>query len=299
MKRSVFTCIALAILAAACAMPDANSMPTAVPTPALVFDYDASVPFDVKINSETEQDGVIVTDLSYAAHDKNFASNLDGRTVAYLIRPAKGQESFAGLIFMHGNYIPIPNRKAFITEAVALAKHGVVSLLIQQQVPAMQELHFDASDVNSVVGQVIETRRAIDFLVAQPGVDPQRIGVIGHDEGALYTAILSGVDARPKTFIIDAGNPTWEEAYKKPEYRLVMAQLEPVDYVGKAGSAAILFQFGEQDVYTPKEQVNRFYAAIPGPKELLWYPTGHAMDTDQIRQDRMAWLIEKLGLPGQ
>jgi dienelactone hydrolase len=311
MKHCLFFSLCLAMILPACApkptvVPTATATPTtlatptatAVPTPVSPFNYDASVPFDVKVNSETGQDGAIVTDLSYAAHDKQWAPNLGGRTVAYLVRPAQKQGSFAGVVFLHwlGS-----GRREFLDEAVALAKRGVVSLLINGQVPYMEAFHWDARDVALVAGQVIEMRRAIDFLVAQPGVDPQRIGVVGHAYGAMYTALLSGVDARPKTFVIVAGYLAWEDlaaafGANADDYRLVMAPIEPVDFVGKAGSASILFQFGE---YLSPEDTSRFSDAVAGPKKILWYPTGENMNSEQVLPDRTDWLAGKLGLPAQ
>jgi dienelactone hydrolase len=306
MKRFVFPSLMLAILLAACAAP-ATPTPTAVPTPAptavptqaIVFDYDASIPFDVKVNTETEQDGAIVTELSYAAHAKSFAPRIGGRTVAYVVRPADEQGSFAGVVFLHWLS---SNRKQFLDEAVVLAKRGVVSLLMQGQVPYMQSLHFDTRDVALAAGQTMEMRRGIDFLVAQPGVDAERIGVVGHGYGAMYTALLSGVDARPKTFVIVAGWPVWENAAaitfsaNADDYKMVMAPVQPVDFVGQASAAPILFQFGEKSAVSP-EDANNFHDAVTGPKEMRWYPTDGSMSIEQVWQDRVAWLAEKLGLP--
>ena len=41
-----------------------------------------------------------------------------------------------------------------------------------------------------------DLRRALDVLLAQPGVDPKRIAYVGHDFGAMYGAVLAGVDRR-------------------------------------------------------------------------------------------------------
>ncbi len=316
MKRFVFPCILLAVLLAACEVPaflggaapatpaltvTPTPAPTALPTQTVVFDYDASIPFDVKVNTETEQDGATVTELSYAAHDKNFAPRLGGRTVAYMVQPAQKQGPFAGVVFMHWLS---SSHKEFLDEAVALAKRGVVSLLIHGQVPYMESLHYDARDVTLVAGQTIEMRRGIDFLLTQPGVDPERIGVVGHGYGGMYTAILSGMDTRPRTFVIVAGWPVWENAAaitfgaNADDYRVVMAPVQPVDFVSRAGAAPILFQFGESSAVSP-EDANLFYDAVTGPKEIRWYPTDGAMSIEQVWQDRAAWLAEKLGLPAQ
>lgn len=49
---------------------------------------------------------------------------------------------------------------------------------------------------------VIDLRRALDLLLAQPGADPKRIAFVGHDYGSMHGAILAGVDRRPQSYVL-------------------------------------------------------------------------------------------------
>ena len=88
MKNSLFTIGCLLLTLSACAgEPSASPTPapspalptaTAAPTPAGPFDYDSAVPFDTKVISETEREGVTIVDLNYAAHDPTFSPTTGG-----------------------------------------------------------------------------------------------------------------------------------------------------------------------------------------------------------------------------
>lgn len=118
----------------------------------------------------------------------------------------------------------------------------------------------------------------------------------------MYAGILAGVEKRPKTFVIVAAAPSfgdWAGAYGKQQEDVaqLMQAVEPVDFVKQAQGASFLFQFGEQDGFTPTQNAQSFFEAAAGEKEIRFYPTGHAMSIEQVLQDRAGWLAEKLGLP--
>ncbi len=184
-----------------------------MPTPASPFNYDASVPFDTQVTSETDREGVTVADLTYATHDPAFSTTTGGRTVAYLVKP-QGEGPFAGVIFVHWLGTVSANRGEFLEEAVALAKHGVMSLLLQGYFPWMSFPMGNEIDHDLMLGQVIELRRAVDFLLAQPGIDPERLGYIGHDYGAVYGGVLAGIDQRLKTYILHGGHAKFRRFWR-------------------------------------------------------------------------------------
>jgi hypothetical protein len=136
-----------------------------------LFDYDSSVPFDVKEVSVKTLDGIAVHDITYAAHDPHYGVFTPGRMSAYLVTPP-GSGPFAGVVFMHWLGNPNGNRNEFVDQAVALAQRGAVSLLLQGVFPWQQDPTGYAADRLQVAGQVIELRRAIDLLLAQPGRPP-------------------------------------------------------------------------------------------------------------------------------
>jgi dienelactone hydrolase len=270
-----------------------------------------SVPFDVKINSETERDGVTVVDLSYAAHDPSFSPPTLGRTIAYLVKP-QGDGPFAGTIYVHwlGTYVTSnSSRSQYLDEAVMLARDGTVCLLVQGYYPWMTLPRATEGDHTLIIQQTIELRRAIDFLLAQPGVDSKRIAFVGHDYGALYGGILSGVDRRVKAFVLVAGTPSFSDwtpflgsldDYKRENYLPLVEDVDPVQFVPHASPASLFFQFGRKDIRVSDAQAEKLYAAASEPKKIEWYDDlpvdPHEMLGEAVRQARLTWLIDKLGL---
>ncbi len=311
MKQALFLVLSLSLALSACGSqatlppsPTATALPTAtataVPTPASPFNYDAAVPFDTQVTSETDREGVTVADLTYATHDPAFSTTTGGRTVAYLVKP-QGEGPFAGVIFLHWLGTVSANRGEFLEEAVTLAKHGVMSLLLQGYFPWMSFPMGNKIDHDLMLGQVIELRRAVDFLLAQPGIDPERLGYIGHDYGAVYGGVLAGIDQRLKTYILMAGTPSFADfgaffGFPREKYLPVVQDLDPDQYVSKAAPASILFQFGENDAVVPKNVANRYYDVASDPKKVEWYADIHDMKNEPARLSRLQWLTEQLQL---
>jgi dienelactone hydrolase len=285
MKRFMIFITTLLMLILGCAPQQPKSL----------FDYDPSVPFDVIINSQIDRDGVTVSDLSYASYDPNFSPSMLGRTVAYLVTP-QGEGPFAGVIFMHWLGNVDNSRGQYLGEAVELAKHGVICLLPQGYYPWMAFPTLDKSDRPLIIGQVIEMRRAIDFLLTQSGIEPDWLGFVGHDYGALYGGVLSGADRRMKTYVLIAGAPSFADVGPYWNYTSVVPDLDPVQYVSKASPASIFFQFARRDQFISGEMANRLYQAASEPKEIKWYDDNHQIVNKSASQDRMAWLTEKLNL---
>src|SRR5262249_62269915 len=58
-----------------------------------------------------------------------------------------------------------------------------------------------------ITQSVKDISRAIDFLVDQRGVDPQRVGFVGMSRGAIVGAIAAGADRRPSPVGMVYGGP--------------------------------------------------------------------------------------------
>ena len=265
-----------------------------------LFTYDRKLPNGVRETGSETRDGITVRDVT-------FANLSGGRTAAYLVSPP-GKGKFAGVLFVHW-YEPESknsNRTQFIDEAVTLAKAGTVSLLIETMWsdPKWFPSRKREEDYEHSVQQVKDLRRALDVLLAQPGVDPRRVGFVGHDFGAMFGALLPPGDKRISAYALQAGTSKFPNWYlygppMEPEARRKfieqLAPLDPAGSIGAASPAPVLFQFGRNDRHVPEPKANEFYAAAREPKKILWYDAGHALNS-QANADRIAWLKEQLKL---
>lgn len=267
-----------------------------------VFAYDRSAPLDLKEESVKEQDGVTIRDISYASRAQG-----QGRTQAFLITP-RGEGRFAGVLFFHWLGEEKSDRTEFLEEATALAKKGTVSLLIQGFFPWKVAPIDGPTDRQRIIEQTIEVRRALDLLLSQPGVDPRRIGYVGHDYGAMFGSIVSGFDKRVQAYVLMAalGNFSdwslkyWPKTATKGEaaYRQATNDLDPIHYVSQAAPAAFLFQFANTDKYISKPAATALFENASNPKQVKWYDAKHDLAVPAAQSDRRTWLTKQLSLSG-
>jgi pimeloyl-ACP methyl ester carboxylesterase len=207
---------------------------------------------------------------------------------------------------------PTSNRKEFLSEAIALAPTGAVSLLIDapQARPGVKP----TPNTALVTRQVIDLRRGIDLLLTRSDVDPKRIAYVGHSWDAGTGAILDAVDKRIATFVFMSGpqsnrqyilfsdSPRMVSARKAMDVTKVEQTMEanawadPGAYATDLGPAPALFQYGLQDEeWVPLKDAKDYFAMSSGPKENKFYDCGHALNAE-ARLDRFEFLRQHLAL---
>jgi predicted esterase len=276
---------------------------------ARMFDYDRRAPLDVKEHSVEEREGAKVFDISYA-------SPQGGRVTAYLVAPAtKGRH--AGIIFAHpaGG-----DRKSFLTEAIALARVGAVSLLIDD--PSTRPAEWrrrmfvftePENDRATYIQAIIDLRRGVDLLVARPDVDAKRLGFVGFSFGATLGGILAGVERRIRAYALMGTAARLSDFWRSGElpslarlrasitkeqldkYIETTAPFDVIHYIGHASPSATLFQFGRRDANVPEKLALEFYQAGSKPKEIKWWDGGHELN-DEARGHRAEWLRSRIGI---
>jgi hypothetical protein len=168
----------------------AVSLVAAAQTPS--FDYDRAKSLDIRVAGTESRGTLRIDDISFASLD-------GGRTAAYLVTPP-GRGKAAGALFVHwyDSESPLSNRKHFLNEAVDLAQHGLVSLLVATpwSDPDWYPKRDVARDFENSVQEVRELRRALDVLAAQPRVDRKRMALVGHDFGAMYGILAAASEKR-------------------------------------------------------------------------------------------------------
>jgi dienelactone hydrolase len=270
-----------------------------------LFTYDTTADLGVQVVGTKTVGGATIKDITFVARPDRPTE----RVAAYIVAPVKGPASTAGVLWIHWLGEPATtNRTEFLDEATALAARGVVSVLIDTMwaKPRWYRDRVLEQDYATSIGQVVALRRGLDVLLAQRGVDKTRIALVGHDYGAMYGAIVAGVDGRAKTHVAIAATASlldWAFFYgKKPvsmeSYLREHEALSLCDHLAAAGAISFLFQVAEKDEYVTLPKATALFAAPTGRKQLMIYGgAGHEMTAPgTIRTDRTAWLVRELGL---
>ena len=270
------------------------------PLAASAFSYDSSAPLGVHVNHRAISEGVLREDI-------NFANPSGGTIHGEIVAPVRSGSN-PGVLFVHWLGDPkTTNLSEFEPDAISLARRGVSSLLIDAmwaQPSWFDRVRSTSTEYKDSIAQVVALRRALDVLTAQPGVDAKRIAYVGHDFGSMYGAVLSGVDPRPRWYVLMAGTTTFSEWYllgKKPSdaaaYVAQMAPLDPLGYLAESKAEGFLFQFAAHDEYITAQHALQFFQAAPLPRAMYVYDTGHALHIAQATSDRLAWLLLRLTAP--
>jgi len=229
------------------------------------------------------------------------------RRMAELYRPI-GKDALAAILYVHW-YEPKAsdsNRSQFVDEAKEMAHSGAICLLIET---LWSDLDFflkrtQADDAENSVEEVVNIRRAMDLLLSQPGVAPNRFAYVGHDFGGMYGILSGSLDQRPTHYVIMAATPRFPDWYlylpklegeAREAFIKQMSEIDPITHVTNLSPASVLFQFGTDDHHVSKERAEEFFAFAKEPKEIKWYESGHGLNTDAT-EDRKVWLKKKLGL---
>ena len=324
--RLLLLVLGLVIVVAACegndARPGASSSPPPPPTPTSaapsreevvrLFDYDRRRPLAVtKLGSHpggvpAEQlDGVTV-------HSITYASPKGGEVPALVVVP-RGKGPFPGVLVQHG----LPDTKeGMLPAGIDLARTGALAVLIdapfnrpQQGRRRSDPLTFTPKDRDEQIQLIMDLRRAIDVLAARPDVNTRQLAYFGVSYGAAMGGLLAGVEDRLRAYVLAVGDGGLVSHFAGPHdtdgplqalpaqererWLAAMRPIEPINFIGQAAPAALLFLAGTKDEAVPPEDARRFQQAASQPKEVRWYEAGHFLDCT-AREDMMVWLARHI-----
>ena len=231
------------------------------------------------------------------------------RIGALLVSPASGSR-LAAVLYVHwyDPSEPTSNRLEFLPDAVALARKGQMSLLVETMWsdPAWYGQRVQANDYDEAVAQVRNLRRGLDVLLSDSRVDPARVALVGHDFGGVFGAVTAAADPRVKALVSMTAAAKLSDWYMYGKFKLAseeraryVSRLAPFDAAAAIGrvNCPVLLEFADSDFYVPRESIEAYRKAQPDKSKatIYMYNSGHKLGSEAAR-DRNAFLTEHLRL---
>jgi hypothetical protein len=148
---------------------------------------------------------------------------------------------------------------------------------------------------------------ALDYLLEQPYVDPERVELAGVSLGAPVVCVAGGADPRfRRVWSVHGGGGLWKMLdhnfrgeISSPLLRapvtalgwLLAANQEPAKWVPKIAPRPFVMINAEEDESIPRAAVDALYEAAREPKELIWMPGEHVQPS---RPEVVAGIIDAL-----
>ena len=267
--------------------------PAILPAASQDFSFDRQRPF-------------AVADRDVSVREITYAGPSGEATEATLVAPAApGRHPAVLFVHWYGPEHTTSNRTQYVPDALALARHGIVSLLVDTpwSEPSWFPTRQPDNDVTFSNSQVKRIQRAVDVLASLDRVDPGRLALVGHDFGAMYGAVVAGLDRRITTFAFVAGTARFADwfllgrkldAEARASVYDELAPFDPVRHLPTVTAGAVLLQFATKDQYVTADAAKALIDAVKAPKESKFYDCGHEMNREAM-DDRVAWLIRSLG----
>jgi hypothetical protein len=204
------------------------------------FSYDAAKPLGVRVLHQSHEGTLTIQEIT-------FASPNGGDIHAQLVFP-QNRTNRGGVLFVHWLGDPkTTNLTEFHRDAISVAQHGSVAMLIDAmwaQPHWFMRIRTTDTDYVRSIQQVVDLRRALDVLLSRPGIVPSSIAYVGHDFGAMYGAVLSGIDDRVRWYVLMAGNTTFCRVVLAREAAGRQSRVRGVNAAARTVAVPCLFQGG-------------------------------------------------------
>lgn len=194
-----------------------------------------------------------------------------------------------------------PDTRGTVVAAIEYPYHGAPSpkgIAVAGQIPAIRRAILDTPPAIML---------ALDYLLAQPDVDPTRVELIGASFGAPFSAVVAALDERVTRLWLlhGAADPYRLLEHNLKRYvpvaplRAAVAgianvliagpRLDPARWVDDVSPRPVVMINALEDERIPRPLVEKLYASAKQPKEQHWLPGLHMQ---RNRRDILTALVD-------
>jgi dienelactone hydrolase len=263
------------------------------------FQYDRAVPFDARIDSVAEADGLRTERLS-------FQSTTGVRVPARLATPSGlSVRGSPAVIFLHGGgpegkdgpynlrFSELAARAGFVVLSIDMLHFGERNTGLLETFSETEKhdrlYNQESAYLAWVVQTVKDVSRSYDYLVQERGVDPGRVGIMGFSRGAQSAVLGAGADRRLAALVMVYGGhfDGLEDGHLAPAC--------PANYIVRVRPRPILMINGESDTDFRKEESVVPMQRLAGPAATFrWTLGGHGHFEEEDEAFLVQWLQEHL-----
>jgi dienelactone hydrolase len=187
------------------------------------------------------------------------------------------------------------------SEAVWLAQHGIPALVMYMPYygprrPTTERVRMLMPDIEhstaAVRQTVLDARRAIAWLAIQPGVDAEKLGVVGTSLGSFMAGLVAAAEPRVKSAcLLLSGGGLVDAFYDHPQGKQVtnamrllgvtkenLAKLidpiDPLTYARQLSGRRLLFIVASRDDVVPPSAADRLWKAT-GQQSIVYVDATH------------------------
>ncbi len=121
----------------------------------------------------------------------------------------------------------------------------------------------------------VDWMRALDYALTRPQVDGERVGFVGFSMGGMRGAPFVGLDGRVGAAVFCISGAAQPLPASAGEAERIAQQITDPATFAPLMDRPTLVVAGRRDDIVPPASAERFFAAMPEPREIHWGPYGH------------------------